>query len=54
MKRALSLIGFSAAMFFVVVLVATDSVVREMTGLAVAGFVVVTCCVAGLLQERNE
>jgi hypothetical protein len=39
MKLALSLIGGLAALFGVVLFLAADSVVREMTGLVVAGFV---------------
>jgi hypothetical protein len=54
MKTALSLIGFSAALFAVVVLVAADSVVQNMTGLAVAAFVMFACCVAGLLNGQAE
>jgi hypothetical protein len=54
MKIALALIGFSAALFAVVVLVAADSVVQDLTGLAVAAFVFVTCCMAGLLNGKAE
>jgi hypothetical protein len=53
MKTALTLIGFLAALFAVVVLVAADSVIKNMTGLAVAAFVVMTCCMAGLLYKTN-
>jgi hypothetical protein len=52
MKIALALIGFSAALFAVVVLVAADSVVKNMTGLAVAAFVMFACCVAWVLNGQ--
>jgi hypothetical protein len=54
MKTALALIAFSAALFAVVVLVAADSVVKNMTGLAVAAFVVFACCMAGLLCRAGR
>jgi hypothetical protein len=54
MKIALALIGGLAALFGVVLFLAEESVAKAMAGLAVAAFVVVACCVAGLLNGQAE